>query len=416
MKHQDTKFRLTGNPFVDVGLATATCMAGKHTIRDLSQADLRRAVSHMLAEMDGLQRLKVLAQYWQNNPFMGKNSGQIEEYNRTLNDLALKNERLRHGYCQVCGATGVLDINRCWMPLAGSVDSDPCTLPGLGTKQVCSNCFCAIVLLPRGCKLCKTGPFLYHATDEKFLVERVSESVNSISSAIVARASGSESIRVIKSLLSNRLELLDIASRVPWGNPTAGGSATIPADGTTLLSFTNSGTNPRVYWIHLPAQVLEFFQAILEAGVQPVFIKFARNSSDSKYGFHDQLCDDVESRRSFAPILAAIVQSRPIKKRKLVREERLMLQIYEEIAIQRQDRFEALERLADAINMMDEKKRDSFLRQLYNLKTKEGLLKLLVAFHDKGGLLISRADLRIVDSAPWKEIVCLLYLLCVADK
>ena len=127
---------LTGNPFVDVGFGIAAYTAGHPSIERLSGEDLHHAVSHLHTNIEKLKNLKVLASFWVNNPFMGKNLGQKPKFEQFLSDLEKGHQALKGGYCQVCGQSPVINVaaagcqaDRCWFPLAGSGDSDPCTLP-----------------------------------------------------------------------------------------------------------------------------------------------------------------------------------------------------------------------------------------------------------------------------------------------
>jgi hypothetical protein len=409
-----TMMQLTGNPFVDAGLATAAHLNHKPSVSALSSDDLMQSILILLQSIANLQKLRVLTHYWQNSPFVGKNLGQLDVYYAFVQKLSEPDLGTVKGYCQICGDQGVLKINRCWLPLAGSADSDPCTLPELGAKLVCRNCFRAILLLPLGCRMSRSGPYLYHVTDSSLQVQLVATQVRTIKAAMLAKADGDQAVKEATAL-RGRLELLEIASLGRWGGTS--GLSRIPNDGVSIISFSNSGTSPSALWLHLPAQALHFLEAIYESGTQPTFVHFAKETNDKrKGGFHEQLCDVIQYRRSFAPMLSKIVQARPENRRRLTKEEHIMLTIYEDRALERKDRLDALERLADAIGEMSEVRRNSFLKQLTNVKLQDTFYKLLIEFVKKAGLKISRADLRIVYDSPWRETVNLLYLLCVAEK
>ncbi len=50
--------KLTGHPFIDVGMAIAARLAQRDSVEQLTSADLAAAVSHLDAHMADVQRLK----------------------------------------------------------------------------------------------------------------------------------------------------------------------------------------------------------------------------------------------------------------------------------------------------------------------------------------------------------------------
>ena len=66
---------LTGQPFVDLGMAIAALHAKKTSVADVTDLDLQEAVCWMNTQVDPqkshpgpLNKLKFLSSYWQNNP------------------------------------------------------------------------------------------------------------------------------------------------------------------------------------------------------------------------------------------------------------------------------------------------------------------------------------------------------------
>jgi hypothetical protein len=172
----------------------------------------------------------------------------------------------------------------------------------------------------------------------------------------------------------------------------------------------------------LPAQALEFFGAILEAGVQESFLGWVKQSQEfakknKRRDCIDQLCDDVETRRSLAPLLFVMVRSVDgLPRRKMLREERQVLQIYEDIALKKKDRFDTLERIAARIKEMPESYRDSFIKQLGNAGSKDRFLELVKKFCKSKKLSMTNSDLRVIDYGPTNEVISLLYLLCITEE
>jgi Tfp pilus assembly protein PilO len=128
----------------------------------------------------------------------------------------------------------------------------------------------------------------------------------------------------------------------------------------------------------------------------------------------DQLCDGVETRRSLALVLFLVIKDRADGR--LRREERQVLQIYEDVALKKKERFDALQRIAKRVQEMPERYHDSFIKQLGNTRSKDRFLELLKQFGKSERLTVTKDELRIIDSGPANELITLLYLLCVAEE
>lgn len=420
--------QLRGHPLIDAGLATAAIIAGKESIDDVTSEDLGHAVKRLLQDMGGLQRLKVLSIYWHNNPFMGLNKGQKQKYQQHLESLILERPPTQAGYCQLCGTSPVyMDANRSWFPLAGSPDSDPSTLPGLGGKAICADCFRAVVLLPLSCQLCKGGAYLIHVGDVELQVEATTEAFGNINAQLAATKSdgivAKSTALKTETTLSGRLELLEIISgSILWDHTNPEHLSHIPPDGATIISFRNADP-PSMNQLHLPAQALEFLTALYSRHGEEIFLKWIRDtqSEDKKSVqkkkpkvFFDRICDDIETRRSIAPIVAALVKRR--SESKLSKKEFEVLQIYEDIALRKKERFDALERIARDINEMKPIYRESFIKQLANIRSKQRFWQLLAEFNRRDDLTISAGDLRVIGESFENETISLLYLLCMAER
>lgn len=413
---------LRGNPFVDVGLAIAANLGNQKSLSDVSDSDLSGAVKILHSNMSSLMLLKgVLSAFWVNNPFMGKNAGQRDKFERYLNDLGHEKLAGRSGYCQICGASRVVGkTDRCWFPLAASADSDPCTLPGLRGKAVCATCLSAAVILPLGCRFCRDGPYFVHVAEPDLQVEAVSEGMRAVQAALATR---SDAALRHETDLSGRLGLLEIVSgSILWDHTQPGHMTRIPRSGATILSFNNRGTKPSFNELRLPAQALEFFAAVLEAGSHEVFLRWVRQgqkfSEARRRDYIDELCDGVEARRSLAPVLFTVIKGdRTDGERRILRwEDRQVLQIYEDKALGKKQRFDTLERIAARIKEMPERYRESFIKRLGNTGSKDRFLELIKVFCRSGRLTITNDELRVIDWGPPNEVITLLYLLCVAEE
>lgn len=414
----DQHIEITGNPFVDVGFAIAASIAKQRSLSDASFEHVASAVNVLHEATDGLKDLKILSAFWVNNPFMGKNLGQKPKFKRYLNDLGNQRLAAKRGYCQICGRSPVIGrADRCWFPLAASGESDPCTLPGLRGKAICSGCLSAAIVLPLGCRFCREGPYIMHVAEPDLQVEAVSEGVQAVRTSLAAKTS--EPL-MHNTSLAGRIALLEIiCGNVLWDHTQPGHMSRLPQSGTTIISFNNSGNKPLFHELHLPAQALEFFGAITEAGVQGVFLTWVKQGQNfasraRRQDYNDQLCDGVESRFSLAPLLAAMIKER--KNAQLRREERQVLQIYEDIALKKKERFDTLERIAAKVKDMRDPYRESFVKQLANIGSKERFLELVKQFCKAEKLAMTNAEIRVIDYGPPSEIISLLYLLCTTDE
>jgi hypothetical protein len=94
---------LTGNPFVDIGLGIAARRTGRESIQALTGDDLRKVVATLHRTAAKLKNLNILASFWVNNPFMGKNLQQKPKFESFLNSLETNTLPTRSAHCQVCG-------------------------------------------------------------------------------------------------------------------------------------------------------------------------------------------------------------------------------------------------------------------------------------------------------------------------
>jgi hypothetical protein len=418
------KMKQTGQPLIDGGRAIAAVLADKISIEEVETKELNGALEFLESNIDPnkrnpgvINKLKILPAFWQNNPLMGLNLGRLPEYQAKLRSLLGSDVPSHGGYCQICGTKGVFsDANRSWMPLAAGADGDPCSLPSLRGKFLCADCFRCVVLLPLGCRFCKAGPYLFHLTDPELQVEGMQDGVQSIKTALLTKQSGNERLKE-KTRLSGRLELLEIvAGSGLWDSSRGGKLSHRAGSGATIISFSNSGTSAAWNQLHLPAQALDFFAGLTQAprNLREIFIGWAEKSKDL---FYEALCDDIENRRSLAPILAALVKRRKDNEQELTSKEKQVLKIYEDEALGKGERFDTLERIAHRVNDMEERYRDSFVKQLANTRDKRRFLELLTKFaqSEKTNLRLTTDELRVLHEASAGEAINLLYLLCVAE-
>jgi hypothetical protein len=411
--------QLTGNPFVDAGFGIVAARTGHESIQTVCREDLQKSVGSLTKVVGRLKDFKLLAAFWVNNPFMGKNLGQKEKFTSFLERLQAGSLPTRAGYCQACGGSPVLvhEADRCWFPLAGGRDSDPCTSPELQGKVVCPDCMAAVVILPLGCSLCADGPYFVHVTEPELQMQAVREGTDVLTAAL---ASNTGSGIAHGTTLRGRAALLEIASgSLLWDQAQGGRFTAIPSSGATMISFSNSGNAACFNQLHLPAEALKFFSALREAGLGKTFLGWAQRIQKGGSALRpllDELCGSVEGRRSVGPFLLALVRAR--KADRLHNEEYRLLQIYENVALGKKERFDTLQRLSTKIRQMPGRYSDSFIKQLGNLGSKKSLLDLFKEFckRENTSLTITPREIRALAEGPPSETSSLLYLLCIAQE
>ena len=432
---------LTGQPFVDTGFAIAAHLQGRASVADVTPFDLSSSVLQLkdllgtpstqkAKERGKLAKLGVLGTYWHNNPFAGKNISDktVLEYSDHLLGASQHRVSLKNAPCQICGRIGTfLDVNRSWLPLSASSASDPCSLPYLSGKHICSCCFSAAILLPLGCRILGGSAYLYHIVDPAIIVEAVGQAFYDIQHSLASGATGNSTIRS-KTTLSGRSGLLQLTSGSHLWDKNQGGCLTRRADsGVTIISFSNAGTSPALSQLHIPAQALDFFAALDRLSLRDQFLKWAEwchkkyltsNNSKRVNDLFDALCNAVEGRKSLAILLRAIALGRRKTYRIISREEKKVLEVYEDIARGEGQRFGLIDGIARRIRNLEALKRDSFLRRLANTRKKESLLRLLcdLAKSDRSALRLSRDEIKMLDLERGDEVVALLYLLCIAEE
>ncbi len=426
----------TGQPLADAGRAIAAVLAKKTSIEDVGTAELNEALSFLESRIDGatkpakpINKLLILAKFWQNNAFVQTNVGSDAPFKRKLAVLLQDLTPIQDGYCQICGVFGVFSaIDRTWMPLAGGLKGDPCSFPSLSGKLVCADCFRSLVVLPLGCRFCKAGAYLFHVSDPELQVEAMKKGVDTVKDTILSKGSR-QALFKPETVLSGRLELLEIvAGDLLWDHNQNGMLSRRPENGATIISFSNEGTGAKWNQLHLPAQALDFFADLREAEVTQTFLDWARMCAPKEIekkgarqkvpnDIFQMLCDDVEERRSIAFVVSRIVQRRAKPQLKI--KEKQVLEIYEKTAIGKGERFDAVERISHRVRKMEEQHRESFLKQLSNLRDRDPLLELLVRYaksdKTKDDMRLTTDDYRIIYNSSPTEFACLLYLLCRAE-
>jgi CRISPR-associated protein Cst1 len=176
MKSQATRIDLTGNPFVDTGLAVIASLAG---LEDVTQLTLKHVRSvhgdgKRLTFWNSSLSSCFITVFTKNSVLT--NSSMKDKRKRTTAYTAVVNSLLqnigsdeRPFRCEACGDARSLDfsalcdtaiprdkqqatfVGRDWFPLAGSLGSDAQALPSASrAAHLCARCLFAVHYLPLG--------------------------------------------------------------------------------------------------------------------------------------------------------------------------------------------------------------------------------------------------------------------------
>ena len=209
---------LTGNPFVDTGLAVIAVLGGLADVRDLSLDDVRRVHADGSQLSSWNSRLKSFSQVLgTNNPLFQTGYGYKKgrgpsPVNRAIYCATLKNfledfgGRSGNARCEACGT--LTDLNfaqackravkdnggnapedkwagRDWFPLAGSLGSDAQALPAASRPgRLCGKCLFAVHYLPLGLMLIDGRLAVFQSTAADFWWELVRDIVLEVQSRV----------------------------------------------------------------------------------------------------------------------------------------------------------------------------------------------------------------------------------------
>ncbi len=195
-----------------------------------------------------------------------------------------------------------------------------------------------------------------------------------------------------------------------------------------MITFSNSGDKAVWHQLHLPAQALTFFAALAQNDLKKEFLALAREGEKPKFkdakakqpyinDLFERLCEDIEKRRSIAYVLLRHINARKDNNGALLPKEKQMLEIYENFALDKKDRFDTLESIARKVEKMEDRPRESFIKRLGRSQTSGELLSLLKDLGpiNEPKLRLTEDEVRMLSHEKNAlETICLLYLLCVA--
>jgi CRISPR-associated protein Cst1 len=206
-KNYIEKINLTGNPFVDTGIAVLAAQSGCEDIDELTLDHLKKVHGdgEHLAVLS--YNLKSTSMIFTTNCLVLQNriakDKKIHYYSK-MTTAILSNIGLEdiHQRCESCGNQYSLDLDRLfrrtlvplgykdgkrfvgrdWFPLAGSMGSDAQALPSCSRSiNMCAKCLFAVQYLPLGVILIRGRLTLFQSTSKKFwyqVVKSIADEIN----------------------------------------------------------------------------------------------------------------------------------------------------------------------------------------------------------------------------------------------
>jgi CRISPR-associated protein Cst1 len=287
---RSAKLDLTGNPFVDTGLAIVAALSDLNEVESLTIEHVRKVHGDgkRLSSWNGSLKNFTMV-FTKNslltNPSIKDESKRIEMYRRVVGGLLDRSghEELRFS-CEACGAPRTLDFDRLcrsslaavgvneqtrlvgrdWFPLAGSIGSDAQALPAASrTAHLCAKCLFAVHYLTLGLILLDGRLAIFQSTSTEFWYELVRDIVDEVQSRIKAgnfdTLGAKEGRRTLAKRLLGLFERLQTAAR--FGD--------IPR-GTALhvWRFSNAGASPECEIEEIPNAALVFLWNAVRQGLR----------------------------------------------------------------------------------------------------------------------------------------------------
>lgn len=308
----DQKIALTGNPFVDTGLAVIAALGGLDDIGKLTTKIVREVFGQGNDLARWNSRLKSFSQvFGTNNPLFqnaygykkssGPSSVNLAIYQQTLKKF-LENidEQRGESRCESCGritdfdfsktCTSAIELNgqkapdkkwigRDWFPLAGSLGSDAQALPAASrSPRICPLCLFAVHYVPLGVTLVDGRLAIFQSTSTDFWYELVLNTVHDIQVRI--RAGLYETLGAKEGSRALTKRLLDLMEHLQ----TQASYERIP-DGTALYvwRFSNAGASPDCSLSEIPSPALNFLWNAVKKGFGPEIKKFIESERRPEY-------------------------------------------------------------------------------------------------------------------------------------
>jgi len=292
---------ITGNPFVDTGLAVIASLAKLDSIDDLKTEHLVSVHKNGEFLAKSNSKIKSMSMIFTNNNILQNSAITDQEkrllYYRKITSAILNqiSDNDRDERCECCGNTKSLDIDRLikntlvplgltnkkryvgrdWFPLAGSLTSDAQSLPSASRPlNLCARCLFAVHYLPLGVLLLNGKLTLFQSTSKDFWYEIIKSQVedyyNRISIGNYETIGSKEgSIIAVDRLLSVMNKMRD---ELPIGISLF------------LWCFSNSGQGPDCKIEEIPNNALKFLFNAVRYGTRNELLELIkRDKKDNRF-------------------------------------------------------------------------------------------------------------------------------------
>lgn len=288
MNDTQIKIELTGNPFVDTGLAVIASLSEEvDDINELNFSHITKVYADGSQLTERNSKLKTFTQiFGTNNPLfqpsygfkkgIGPSNINKTIYKNILNGLLGEigktgskdrcwacGELTNFDFSSICktaientgkNVTDEKKIGRDWFPLAGSLGSDAQALPAASQAPViCPKCLFAIHYLPMSLILLDGRLAVFQSTSTEFWYELVRDIVNEVKSRVqsgnyetIGKNEGSQAIMKRLIPLIRRLQQKEVYHEIPKNTSLY------------VWRFSNSGTNPECMIEEIPNLALSF--------------------------------------------------------------------------------------------------------------------------------------------------------------
>ncbi|WHZ30103.1 MAG: hypothetical protein OJF51_004906 [Nitrospira sp.] len=282
------KIDLTGNPFVDTGLAVIAARAHLEDVRDLTLDTIRTVHGDGIQLTSWNSSLKNFTMIFTSNslltnPAIKDKAKRAKSYRAVLGGLLSKIgiEELSKR-CEACGTYRSVDfvtlcrtalagieikdqprfIGRDWFPLSGSLGSDAQALPAASRPvNLCAKCLFAIHYLPLGLILLDGRLAVFQSTSIEFWYELVRDIVIEVEVRITAGIYDTFGAKEGSKALVKRL--LSLFRRLQAEQR----SNLQPGTALQVWRFTNSGASPECAIEEIPNPALVFLQKAVQHGL-----------------------------------------------------------------------------------------------------------------------------------------------------
>lgn len=299
---------LTGNPFVDTGLAVIATRAGCASVGELTlerMKQVHRDGEWLARHNSNLKSTSMIftINSLSTHPGIKPPEARVKYYAAVTKAILdhVGKEDLDH-YCECCGNQKSLDIDelvrktlvplggpdasrsigRDWFPLAGSIASDAQALPAASrSPYICAKCLFAVHYLPLGAILMNGRLAVFQSTSEKFWYRYVSR----IAREVFNRISAGE-----KDTLGAKKGSTAVIEQAFAAMEEMKNEKLEPGTALFVWRYSNSGTGPDCTVEEIPNQALEFLYEV------------------RGYGYQKQVLDLIKHERRKDPQLIQAIQ------------------------------------------------------------------------------------------------------------